>query len=105
MDSQDYPIQHFERMALLTSSLRSLPAELLHHQYSYETFGSWAIVLRIQGLRLRLSFDGRDSAYSIERSQSRNLPDLWGEARWLDLSRGDPFPISEMVAALIEAAA
>ncbi len=104
MDEQDYPIQHFQHMTLLASSLKSLPAEIVEHRYDYESFGSWFIVLRTKGVRLRLAFDGKDSVYSIERSQARKRPDTWTEPRWLDLPAGDSFPVSALVAAVVEAA-
>ena len=105
VDSQDYPIQHLEHMALLASSLKNLPAQILHHQYSYESFGSWALALRIKGVRLRLSFDGKESAYAIERSTARKLPDSWSERCWLNIATGEAFPLSELLAAVLEAAA
>jgi hypothetical protein len=105
VDSQDYPIQHLESMTLLASELKNLPAQILQHQYSYESFGSWAIVLRAKGVRLRIAFDGKESAYSIERSHARKPPDSWSEPRWLEVPGGETFPLSALVAAVMEAAA
>jgi len=105
MDAQDYPIRHFEHMTLLASSLKSLSAQVIEHQYHYDSFGSWLIVLRTKGVRLRLSFDGKESAYSIERSDARKPPDTWVERRWLDLPSGDSFPLPSLVASVVEAAA
>ncbi len=77
MDSQDDPIRHFGEMSRFTAVLKALPAQILDHSYSYESFGSWAVSFRYKGRSLRLVFDGRDNAYSLACSASRKPPHSW----------------------------
>jgi hypothetical protein len=46
MESHDYPIEHFRMMAEVTARLKSIPALILEHSYSYESFGSWWFAFR-----------------------------------------------------------
>jgi hypothetical protein len=81
MNSQDYPIQHFKEMNLLATNLTGLPAQVLEHHYSYESFGSWATIIRYKGYPLRICFDGKERQYILERSASRQAPYSW-KAIW-----------------------
>ena len=104
MEAQEYPVQHFEQMARLAESLKELPAQIQEHSYSYESFGSWTVIARLKGVRLRVSFDGRDSVYSVERSESRKPPDRWGAASRLSAPGDEAFPLSAIVAAVVDSA-
>jgi len=101
MKSQDYPARHLEQMARLSALLGSLPAQVLEHSYSYESFGSWTIVLPHKGVRKRIVFDGRDSRYRIQQSSARKPPDEWGETIWeRACDPGGDIPLSEIVEAI-----
>jgi hypothetical protein len=104
MEAQDYPVRHFEQMARLAESFRELPAQVEQHSYSYESFGSWAVIVRFKDVRLRVSFDGRDSVCFVERSESRKPPDKWGPARLLPASGEQAFPLSPIIAAVVDSA-
>ncbi len=105
MEAFDYPIHHFQHMGQLSESLKELPAEVRDHRYSYETFGSWTMVVRYKGVRIRVAFDGRDSAYSVERSSSRKSPDQWEERVWLEVSSSsDEFPVSTILDGIMSCA-
>lgn len=82
MEEQNYPIRHFEQMGRLATELKALPAQVLEHGYSYESFGSWWTVIRFKGVPFRLSFDGHDGELVLERSASRKPPYNWGDAMW-----------------------
>ncbi len=77
MEQQDFPIRHFENMSQLARSLKDLPAEVLEHQYSNQSFGSWMMTIRYKGHVLPVRFDGRESEYAIETSSTRNPPHSW----------------------------
>jgi hypothetical protein len=66
MESHDYPIEHFKMMVELSARLKSIPALILEHSYSYETFGSWWFAFERSGRRFRVIFDGRDEYLSLE---------------------------------------
>jgi hypothetical protein len=77
MDDQDYSISHFEQMVRLAIALKALPAQVLDHSYSYESFGSWTTTLRLGGHPLRLLFDGKEREYRLEESTARRAPYSW----------------------------
>jgi hypothetical protein len=91
MEPQEYPIRHFERMVDLTERLKTLPAQLLEHGYSYESFGSWWSIIRIGGVPLRIVFDGRDGELVVERSVSKKPPYSWEQVsrRTIDAAARD----------------
>jgi len=82
MDSHDYPIHHFEQMGRLAAALKALPAQVVEHTYSYDSFGSWAMTLRHRGQPLRLVFDGREQEYLLEQSMSPKHPYRWKLLPW-----------------------
>jgi hypothetical protein len=45
------------------------PAELRAFDSQYESFGSWQLILRRKGVRVRFTYDGRDSYLHAERLQ------------------------------------
>lgn len=77
MESQDYPIRHFDQMGRFATALKALPAQVLDHSYSYESFGSWTVTIRYKGWPLRLVFDGRDQEFCLERSTGHKPPYVW----------------------------
>ena len=79
MEAHDYPIVHFERMRALAHALKSLPAQILEHSYSGESFGSWYVVVRYKGAVSQLVFDGRDSLLGLRRSGDRKVPYRFGD--------------------------
>ncbi len=104
MDAQDYPIRHFEQMTQLSSLFRDLPAQVQDHQYSYESFGSWNVVVRYKGIRVRVMFDGKESSYSVERSDSREAPDQWRKPHWQHSSTSESLPLAAIIAAVVDSA-
>lgn len=78
MEPQDYPIAHFEHIGRLAQSLKALPAQVLEHDYSYELFGSWHVVIRHNGVVSRLVFDGRDNHLALQQSADRKAPYQYG---------------------------
>lgn len=103
MDDPDNQLRHFREMVELAEALRTLPADILSHEYAYEAFGSWFVVVRCNGVRMRLVFDGRDCIYRLERSASRKSPDEWQEAMWHRPSRSDAsLPLREILDALVQ---
>ena len=77
MDPQDYPIRHFQEMDRLATMLKGLSAQLLDHDYSYESFGSWSMTIRCKGCPLRVTFDGKDREYRLEKSATPRAPYSW----------------------------
>lgn len=102
MGSYEFQSRHFEQMARLIERFGSLPAELLEHEYSYQSFGSWLSIFRFKGVPLRLSFDGRDREIVVQRSASRKPPYLWGEPIWRKVSVTDADILCEELVAAVE---
>jgi hypothetical protein len=100
MDAQDYPLQHFDLMRAITVALKPLPAQVLDHEYLYEVFGSWTLVVRHRGVPLRIVFDGKDRYCSIGRSATAKRPYQWTTIGELVL--GDD-PVASIVNAVREA--
>jgi hypothetical protein len=78
MEPQDYAIAHFERMNRLACALKALPAQILEHQYSGESFGSWYLVVRHSGRVSQLTYDGRENYLTLSRSPDRKPPYCYG---------------------------
>src|SRR5687768_1637684 len=89
MESHDYPIEHFRMMAQVTARLKSLPALILEHSYSYESFGSWWFTFERSGRKFRVIFDGRDEYLSLERAAVADGAKVTAEWQSLD---GKPLP-------------
>ena len=68
MEPQDYPIEHFKMMAEVAVRLKSIPAQILRSDYTYESFGSWWFTFRRSGYTFRVTFDGRDKYLNLERT-------------------------------------
>jgi hypothetical protein len=82
MHGQNHPIRHFTRMAAFATALKSLPAQVLEHRYSYESFGSWWVTVQYRGISFRVILDGKESQLSVQRSASRKPPHLWADVIW-----------------------
>jgi len=82
MEARDYPIRHFEYMAKFAAELKEIPAQVLEHEYRYDAFGSWYVVVRCKGVLLRVVFDGKEGEFLIERSTSREMPYRWENESW-----------------------
>jgi hypothetical protein len=67
MEGPDYPIEHFKLMVSVSEHLKSAAAQILKHEYHYQTFGSWWTVFRRHGEKYRLIFDGRDTLLILQR--------------------------------------
>jgi hypothetical protein len=78
VEAHDYPIAHFQQMERLARALTALPAQVLEHHYSGESFGSWFIVLRHKGQVIQLVYDGREGLMSLRRSPDRKAPYTYG---------------------------
>jgi hypothetical protein len=64
---------HFLELLEVIARLPALPAEVLEEHYNAVAFGSWWVTLRYRGLPLRVSFDGKESCYRLDRA-SRGRP-------------------------------
>ena len=84
MEAHEHAIAHFDRMAKLSSALQQLPAQILDHRYSNESFGSWSLVLRYKRTVIRLDFDGRENQLEIRRTRDRKPPYNYESASLLD---------------------
>lgn len=101
MDAQDYPIRHFATMVEFAAELKALPAQVLDHGYSYESFGSWSAIVRCRGVALRILFDGKEGELLVQRSTSRKAPYDWEAPSWRRaIGSGEALPTREMVNAL-----
>jgi hypothetical protein len=98
MESHDYPIVHFDRMRRLAVALKALPAHILEHQYSGESFGSWYLVVRHNGRVSQLVYDGRDDHLGLRHSPDRKPPYSYGSAQ----SVGPGAGLGKLDAAAIE---
>jgi hypothetical protein len=74
-------------MDRLATRLKGLPAQVLDHDYSYESFGSWSMTIRCNGYPLRVTFDGKEREYRLEKSATPRTPYSWSSV-WnrIDLS-------------------
>ena len=73
---------HFERMRELTRALQELPAQILAHEYKYESFGSWYVTLRYSGRVAQLVYDGREGSLALRRTADRKPPYGFGPDEW-----------------------
>lgn len=85
MQPQDYPVNHFSDMLRLATELKSEPAQLLEHLYSYDAFGSWYVVVRREGVPVRISFEG-GSTLMLSRSSERKRPFSWIDERSIPIN-------------------
>ena len=97
MDDQDYPVRHFARMAQFATELKSLPAQVLEHGYSYESFGSWWVTFRFGGIPFRATFDGKERRVVVERSTSRKPPYAWEIDIWDRSAPDSEFDLRDVI--------
>jgi hypothetical protein len=100
MEPQDYPIRHFEQMAQFATVLKQLPAQVLEHRYWYDAMGTWATIIRFQGIPIRVTGDGRDYVIIIERSSARKPPYDWKELESYPFSREEPIGDEKLLSAI-----
>ena len=88
-------------MVQLATGLKAMPAQVLEHTYSYESFGSWAMIIRYRGQPFRILFDGKEHEYLLERSTSREQPYRWQRLSWhKHVSPTDEISVPEIVSAI-----
>jgi hypothetical protein len=78
MEPQEFPTAHFEQMTRLARALEELPVQILGHEYSYESFGSWSLTLRYKGRVAQLVYDGRDDFLALRQCDDRKPPYSFG---------------------------
>ena len=76
-------------MAEVSARLKSIPALVLGHNYSYESFGSWWFSFKRSGKKFRVVFDGRDEYLSLERAVVADGSEVVAEWQFID---GKPLP-------------
>lgn len=70
-----YSLEQLRFFAAVIEEIDTWPAELRAFEVLYESFGSWLLVVRANGVRTRFSYDGKDSYLSADRLQ-RNAGDF-----------------------------
>jgi hypothetical protein len=83
MKAQDYPIAHFDFLLRLSSAFEEMPAQLLEHYYSYESFGSWSFEVKYSGNRIKVEYDGKESHLSARYAADRKPP--YGFGPWVEI--------------------
>jgi len=78
MESHDYAIAHFESMSRFAAALKALPAQILEHSWSGQSFGSWCVVIRHGGRISQLTYDGREGHLALRHSTDRKPPYSYG---------------------------
>lgn len=91
---------HLSTMVDLVAHAAAISAEVREHTYSYDSFGSWRVLLRCKGRTLQVCWNGKDRLLSIEKARSRKPPFDWEPvARWATQS---PVPLGPGVFEAIE---
>jgi|WetSurMetagenome_2_1015567.scaffolds.fasta_scaffold70980_5 hypothetical protein len=83
MGTNNLDTLHFELMIVFSSHLKTLPAEILEHQYSPESFGSWWCKFRKSGKLYRIVYDARDGFIYLENDA--NNSHISGKADWKEV--------------------
>ncbi len=74
---------HLSTMVDFVAHASEIPAEVREQAYSYDSFGSWRVVLRCKGHVLQVRWDGKARMLGIERARSRKPPFDWEQvATW-----------------------
>ena len=68
---------HLSVMCDFVARAAAIPAEIREQAYSYDSFGSWSVVLRCKGRVLQVRWDGKERVLGVERAQSRKPPFDW----------------------------
>lgn len=79
MESHDYPLRHFELMIKLAGELKAIDAEMLEHNYNYESFGSWWFTIMLRGQRYRIVYDGKGYFLRIDQNAGEKFKEDWRE--------------------------
>ena len=79
MESQEYPLQHFQLMAKLAGDLVAMRAQILEHGYHCNAFGSWWTTLQRRGIVFRIVFDGKERELRLERATRSDKAESWEE--------------------------
>ena len=102
METLDYPIFHFRELLRLSEALKELPAQIMEHEYDYESFGFWSTIVRYKGIRFRIIYDGKEGCYEIQRSTSRKSPDIWINTPWRFCGTStEELPVSKIVETIL----
>ena len=101
LSPHDYPVRHFSQMQDLAVALRTVTAQILRHEYYYESFGSWLTVIRRRGKKYQFTFDGRDQLYTMEAS-SDNQPSSQNRLLWKYSANSETIPIAVLIYALVK---
>ena len=100
LSPHDYPVRHFSQMQDLAVALKTVTAQVLRHEYSYESFGSWLTVIRRRGKKYQFTFDGRDQLYTMEACSDNQLSSQQ-RLLWKYSGNSEVIPITEMIDALV----
>ena len=100
MESQEYPLHHFQDMVMLADELRSLPAQILEHTYNYSAFGTWWTIVQRKGITFRIVFDGKEGQVSLEQATSGGATQWKAVRSWPVDRAGAAAAITEVAAHL-----
>ena len=79
MEPQDYPVEHFRLMVRIAEDLRTLPAQIVAHEYCHDAFGSWTTTVRRRGGTFRIAFDGKEREVRLERETTKGKASEWAQ--------------------------
>lgn len=86
-------VAHLSAMVDLVGRAGGIPAEVREHSHSYDSFGSWSVVLRCKGHVMRVLWNGKAAEWLVERAQSRKPPYEWqGVVSWVSTTGDAPGP-------------
>ncbi len=68
---------HLSTMVDFVAHAATIPAEVREQAYSYDSFGSWRVVLWYNGRVLQVRWEGKERTLSVERAGSRTPPFDW----------------------------
>jgi hypothetical protein len=77
--------------------LKAMPAQVLEHHYSYESFGSWFLVFRYRGRPFRIVFDGKEQLCVVEESVTQKAPYRWERTIWQKNGESDLVPLADLI--------
>jgi hypothetical protein len=78
-----------------------MPAQVLEHSYTYESFGSWWSIVRFKGIPYRIVLDGRDRELVVERSFSPRPPYDWSVIHSVRLDGAAPDDFGQRVVEIL----
>jgi hypothetical protein len=110
MNALDYPIDHFSLLFEIAKRMKGMSAQILRHEYHYESFGSWWFTFRRHGELHRLLYDGKEFMLTVEtvverQKSTQNFPNAHG-VFWKQISSipiaDQKKPTVEQVVTLLE---